>query len=238
MEMPDRIRPGGGEMFDSIAPRYDFLNHVLSLGADRHWRFLAASALLFPREGQPRRILDVATGTGDLAFAVLSRDLRCRVVGVDPSPKMLAIARQKAAQRALTSRLELCSGDAETLPFSDHSFDGAGIAFGIRNVPDRLRALGQMARVCKRGGRIVVLELAEPRAGLLGAAARFYIRHVLPHLAAMLSHSSPYRYLQTSMAAFPPADEFAALMTQAGIDVLAVKRLMFGAAVLFVGEAR
>jgi demethylmenaquinone methyltransferase/2-methoxy-6-polyprenyl-1,4-benzoquinol methylase len=222
-------------MFDSIAPRYDALNHLLSLGADRRWRALTARAA---GGSETLKFLDVATGTGDLAFAILDEWPSSRVVGVDPSANMLEIARRKAAQRGACKRIELCSGDAMALAFADQTFDGVGIAFGIRNVPDREQALAEMARVCRKGGRIVILELNEPRHGLVASMARFYVRHVMPAVGALLSRATAYRYLQTSMAEFPAAAQFSAMMEHAGIRVIEVRPLMFGVAVLFVGERR
>jgi demethylmenaquinone methyltransferase/2-methoxy-6-polyprenyl-1,4-benzoquinol methylase len=222
-------------MFDAIAHRYDFLNHLISFGADRRWRALAAAAA-----GSDRieRFLDVATGTGDLAFALMHRWPSSRVVGVDPSAKMLALAAQKAKQRGAADRLELLAGDAQALEFGDGIFDGVTIAFGIRNVPDRQAALREMARVSRPGGRIVVLELGEPPARFWTWPARFYIRHVLPAIGALCSKGTAYNYLRTSMAAFPPPREFAAMMERAGVEIVEVRSLMFGAATLFVGKRR
>ena len=128
------------------------------------------------------------------------------------------------------------TGDAEALPFGDATFDGVSIAFGIRNVPNRERALAEMTRVTKPGGRVAVLELSEPRRGILGPLARFHVHTVVPYVGALLSGAPEYRYLQRSIAAFPPAEEFAALMARAGLTVEPPDPLTFGVCYLYVGE--
>jgi demethylmenaquinone methyltransferase/2-methoxy-6-polyprenyl-1,4-benzoquinol methylase len=211
-------------MFDGIARRYDLVNRVLSLGLDQRWRRLAAAAL-DPRPGE--HILDVATGTGDLALAILGRAPSARVVGVDPSPKMLARAHAKLGAAAAW-----LPGDARDLPFADSTFDGVTIGFGIRNVPDRGRALAEMARVLRPGGRAVILELAEPS----GPLARAHVHRVVPLIGALLSSAAEYRYLQRSIAAFPPPAEFAAEMAAHGLPVETIRGLTLGVAQIFVGR--
>lgn len=226
---------GSGAMFDQIAPRYDLVNRVLSLGLDQRWRRRVVRSLLL---GERPRVLDVATGTGDLAIAIARACPGAEVVGLDPSPRMLDIGRAKLARAGLAARVTLVDGDAQALPFANCEFDAATIAFGIRNVPDRPRALRELARVVRPGGRIAVLELAEARRGLLGAAARFHTRIVVPRLGALLSGKREYRYLQTSVAAFPAADEFADIMRGAGLDVVEVTPLTFGACTLFLATPK
>ena len=225
---------GSGAMFDRIAHRYDLLNRVLSLGIDQRWRRRTARALALDDAPGPPRVLDLATGTGDLALLIAKRHRASRVVGLDPAGRMLERARVKARAAGLADRVELLTGDAETLPFPDDSFDGVTIAFGIRNVPDRARALREMRRVTRPGGRVAVLELSEPEGGVLGRAARFHVHTMVPWIGALLSGESEYRYLQRSIAAFPPAPEFAAMMRDAGLDVLRVDRLTFGVCHLYV----
>jgi len=222
---------GSGQMFDRIAPRYDLVNRVLSLGLDQRWRRRAVHALTLT--GHPR-VLDVATGTGDLAIEILRAHGDATVIGLDPSPGMLAIARAKLERRGLADRVELIVGDACTLPQPSCSMDAATIAFGIRNVPDRPAALRELARVVRPGGRVVVLELGEPRRGLLGSLARFHTHWVVPRLGGWLGGSREYRYLQTSIAAFPPAEEFARMMRGCGLTIVDVMPLAFGACTLFV----
>ena len=232
--MTDLARPGSGQMFDAIARRYDLLNRVLSGGVDRRWRRKTVDALALPA-GAPARVLDVATGTADLAIAIARRHPLATVVGLDPSTNMLEVGRRKLEKRGLADRVTLVEADAEALPFDDASFDGATIAFGIRNVPDRARGLAEMARVVRPGGRVCVLELSEPRGGLLAPIARFHVHVLVPRIGALLSGAKEYRYLQASIAAFPPADEFAAMMATAGLIVEDVRALTFGVCHLYVG---
>jgi demethylmenaquinone methyltransferase / 2-methoxy-6-polyprenyl-1,4-benzoquinol methylase len=226
-------KEGSGAMFDGIAARYDLVNRVISLGIDQSWRRKTVAALgLAPGH----RVLDLATGTADLAIQVARTEPSVHVVGLDPSSKMLDVGREKVARATLEARVELVQGDAQALPFEANSFDSVCIAFGIRNVPDRAQALREMARVTRPGGRIAVLELSEPRSGLLGALARFHIHTVVPYVGALLSGVKEYQYLQRSIAAFPPADEFATLMKASNLDVIGVHALTFGVCHLYVAE--
>lgn len=222
---------GSGQMFDRIARRYDAMNRVLSFGMDRGWRKRTVHALQL---GANPRVLDLATGTGDLAIDIARRHPDATVFGLDPSSEMLAIAKDKVGKRGLDPRVSFVVGDAQVLPYADGEMDAATIAFGIRNVPDRPKALREMARVVKRGGRVAVLELGEPRGGVLGRAARFHTRHVVPRLGALLSGAREYRYLQKSIAAFPPSEAFAKIMESAGLKVLEVVPLTFGVCTLYV----
>jgi len=238
---------GSGAMFDRIARRYDFCNRVLSLGMDRGWRRRAVRALELSAGGRPR-VLDVATGTGDLAIDIARACPDAAIIGLDPSTRMLDIAAEKVARRGLAERVTFVAGDAQALPYGEGELDAATIAFGIRNVPDRGAALRELARVVRPGGRVAVLELGEPtgdaapgaslvtRAArrVIGGAARFHCRHVVPKLGALLSGPREYAYLQRSVAAFPPPAEFADLMRRSGLDVVGVTPLMFGACNLFV----
>ena len=226
---------GSGAMFDGIAARYDLVNRVISLGVDQSWRRKTVRSLAL---GPSHRVLDLATGTADLAIQVARAEPTVSVVGLDPSAKMLEVGREKLRCAGLQPRVELVQGDAQALPFTDDSFHSVCIAFGIRNVPDRQRALREMARVTRPGGRIAILELSEPRAGWLGALARFHIHSVVPYVGALLSGVKEYQYLQRSIAAFPPASEFAALMDSSNLKVLEVHSLTFGVCQLYVAEPR
>jgi demethylmenaquinone methyltransferase / 2-methoxy-6-polyprenyl-1,4-benzoquinol methylase len=224
---------GSGAMFDGIARRYDLLNRVMSLGLDRGWRRRTARALaLAPGD----RVLDLATGTADLAIAVARRWPQTAVVGVDPSAAMLARGAAKVARAGLADRVQLERGDALALSFADRSFAAVTIAFGLRNLPDRRRALAEMARVTRPGGRVAVLELSEPRRGLLAAPARLYIHRIVPLLGALLSGAAAYRYLQESIAAFPPPEEVVDMLRAAGLEAAPPRRLGFGACQLFIGQ--
>lgn len=225
---------GTGDMFDQIAGRYDLLNRLMSLGQDQYWRRKAVRSLEI-KDGDT--ILDVATGTGDLAIMIARRHGGASVQGVDPSRNMIAVGNDKVAARSLDDRVQLEIGDGLALPYDDDAFDGAVVAFGIRNFPDRLKGLQEMRRVTRPGRKVVILELSEPRKGIMAVAARTYIHHIVPRLGAVLSGKKEYRYLQESIQAFPPAEDFVALMREAGLEDAYFKPLSFGAVNLFVGTA-
>jgi demethylmenaquinone methyltransferase/2-methoxy-6-polyprenyl-1,4-benzoquinol methylase len=220
-------------MFDAIAPRYDLLNRMLSLGIDQRWRRRLVEQLQL----QPGAlVLDHATGTADLAMAIARSSPGVRVIGIDPSAEMLRIGGAKVEAAGLASRISLQRGDAEDLSgFAADSVDAVTMAFGIRNVPDRARALREMARVTRSGGRIAILELSEPAGGVLGPLARLHVHQIVPRLGALLSRAKEYRYLQQSIAAFPPPDAFADLMKASGIVVERIDPLTFGVCHLYVG---
>jgi len=222
---------GSGAMFDGIAARYDLLNRLISFGIDQRWRRATARALALTNGA---RVLDLATGTADLGIGIAQAVPDAQVIGLDPSARMLEVGERKAARAGLGERMSFVQGDAQALPFESNSFDGVCIAFGIRNVPDRMQALREMARVTKPGKRVAILELSEPSGGLLGAIARFHVHTVVPTLGAFLSGAREYRYLQRSIAAFPPAKTFAAGFASAGLDVLEVRPLTFGVCHLYV----
>ncbi|MFH0900428.1 MAG: ubiquinone/menaquinone biosynthesis methyltransferase [Pseudomonadota bacterium] len=236
-------------MFDRIAHRYDLLNRILSLGTDQRWRRRTAAALVSDRgEGEDNEdrtegdlaggdlVLDIAAGTGDLSFVLASRFPMVGIVGVDPSEGMLSVGRRKAAARGLDDRITFVRADAQDLPFAAGTFAATCMAFGIRNVPDRARALREAARVTRQGGTIAILELSEPRSGLLAAIARLHIHYLVPRIGAVLSGAREYRYLHQSIAAFPPPAEFAALMEQSGIASIRAFPLTFGVSCLFTGK--
>lgn len=233
---PPRPLPqdGSGAMFDAIAERYDLLNRLISLGVDQGWRKRTVAAL---EVSGPARVLDLATGTADLAVLVARSHPQCRVLGVDPSPKMLAIGQRKVSAAGLSQRIELTEGDAQALSAADASFDGVTMAFGIRNVPDRPRALSEMRRVTRSSGRVAILELSEPRSGPLAALARFHMHRVVPWLGGVLSGRGAYRYLPDSIAAFPSAGLFVEMMRAAGFRDVVATPLTFGVCHLYVGRA-
>ena len=227
--------PGSGEMFDQIAGRYDLLNRLMSMGIDQSWRRKTVSSMELPENA---RVLDLATGTADLALMIARMHPDATVLGSDPSARMLDVGHEKVERSGLGERVTLEVGDAQALPYEDDTFDGCCIAFGIRNVPDRDAALTEMARVTKPSGRVAILELGEPSVGWLSPFARFHVRKVIPRLGGMLSGSREYRYLQESIAAFPPADRFAEQMDAAGLQVLEARPLTFGACTLFVAQPK
>lgn len=234
------VRPGSGAMFDRIADRYDLINRILTGGLDARWRRLAVDALDLapgaldtPGSARSTRVLDVATGTADLALEAARRLPGARITGLDPSEEMLAVGRRKVDAAKLGERIELVPGEAESLPFDDDTFDGTTIAWGIRNVADRPAALREMARVTKPGGRVAILEATEAR-GLLAVPARFYVRHVVPWIGTILSRQAEYRYLQRSIAAFPSPEDFARMMAANDLQPIDTISMISGVCHLFV----
>ena len=227
---------GSGAMFDRIAARYDTVNRVLSLGHDQRWRKRVVRALGIAKgdHGAHPRVLDVATGTGDLAIEIARACRGALVVGFVLLSSKLTIAAQKLEKRSLADRVTLVEGAAQALPQASCEMDAATLAFGIRNVPGRGKALRELARVVRPGGRIAVLELGEPRRGVLAAAARFHSHYFVPKIGALLSGKREYAYLQKSVAAFPPAEQFAQLMRDSGLKVLAVTPMTFGVCTMYL----
>ncbi len=199
-------------IFSTVTPVYDLLNRVLSLRQDVRWRRFVATCL---RPGPRGRVLDVATGTADLALALARRPERPLVVGLDLVPAMLGPARKKVARAG--ARVRLVCGDATTLPFPGQSFDAVTIAFGIRNIPHRHRALAEMLRVLVPGGRLYVLEFTTPTRPLVRRLYHLYLEHLLPHLGGLLSgDTASYQYLARTILEFPTPAQFRAEMQQAG----------------------
>lgn len=229
------LADGSGRMFDRIAPRYDLLNRIISLGVDQGWRRRAVKRLALRPDAC---VLDLATGTADLAVMIAKDPMKPHVVGVDPSTQMLAVGRNKVHRHKLDQRVVLQAGDAQRLPFEAEHFDAVTIAFGIRNVPDRSKALREMSRVCKPDGRVAILELTEPDSGVMGALARWHIHKVVPFIGGLISGDAEYAYLQRSIAAFPKAEAFAAIMADSDLEVLSVEPLSFGAATLFTARPK
>jgi demethylmenaquinone methyltransferase/2-methoxy-6-polyprenyl-1,4-benzoquinol methylase len=220
-------------MFDRIAPRYDLLNRLLSAGTDVRWRRAAVDFL--DRKG-PARVLDVCSGTADLLVEALGRDATSTGLGVDLSRAMLERGRGKLAARGMAARGGLVSGDAERLPVRSGVFDGALVAFGIRNVGDAGAALREMHRALRPGGRVVVLEFSMPP-GLLGSLYRFYFGTILPRIGGVVSgDAGAYRYLPASVARFPGPESFAGLMRASGFADVAWRPLTAGIAHLYRGD--
>ncbi len=221
------------DMFDTIAPRYDFLNRLLSLGIDRRWRSFAVKQLQIPEGG---KVLDVATGTGDVALEIASRTPESvRIVGEDFTQGMLAVGKKKIEATPFCNRISLVNAPCEAIPHPDRIFDGVTIAFGIRNVVDRLEGLREMRRVLKRGGRVVVLEFSNPRGRLFKALYYFYFRRVLPFFGGLISQRNAYQYLPDSVLEFPDQETFTMLMKEAGFSDLRHFDLTFGIATVYVG---
>ena len=223
-----------GEMFSRIAPKYDFLNRLLSAGIDRRWR-RAAVAEMSPDSGG--RHLDLATGTADMALEIFrQKGDAAAVAGVDLSVEMMRIGREKCRKAGRGAGVAFVRAPGESLPFRDAAFDSACVAFGIRNVVDRERGLREMCRVVRPGGRVVVLEFSVPENPVLGALYRFYFTRILPWIGGIVSsRREAYRYLPDSVMAFPSPGEFEAMMRAAGCVSVTSRPLTFGIVTLYVG---
>jgi demethylmenaquinone methyltransferase/2-methoxy-6-polyprenyl-1,4-benzoquinol methylase len=228
---PERIR----QMFGQVAGRYDFLNHLLSLGIDRWWR--RQIVRLVPPNGTPP-ILDVCTGTGDLALAY-DRAARgaVSVVGADFCHEMLVLGREKARRAGAGGRVAFIEADAQFLPLPSNSFQIVCVAFGLRNVADTDRGLAEMSRVCAPGGQVAVLEFSTPTRQPFKAVYGWYFRHVLPRIGRLVSRKSgdAYNYLPISVGEFPQGAALAERMRAAGLSDVHCYSLTFGVATLYVG---
>ena len=214
------------EMFTSIAPRYDFLNRLLSVGQDKYWRQRAID-LLDPMENE--RILDVATGTGDMVIEVAKRNLSVQIFGIDFSQRMLDLGRIKIARNGYNQAVSLQIGSGECLPFADESFDGVICAFGIRNFGDAQLGLREFFRVLKPGGRVVVLEFSIPQNQFLKTAYEWYFNIILPKIGNIISgHSNAYSYLPESVANFPSQKKFIKWIEKIGFKKVSFSELTFG----------
>jgi demethylmenaquinone methyltransferase/2-methoxy-6-polyprenyl-1,4-benzoquinol methylase len=225
------------KIFDAIASRYDFVNTVLSLGMHRGWRAaLREKVVDGPREA-PLKVLDLATGTGDVALA-LAEDARIgRVIGLDLSEGMLEVGRRKVAAASLDSRVTLQHGDA--MHIQQEGFDAATMAFGIRNVRDPLECLRQIHNSLHPGGRVVILEFGLPRVRWFRVLHLFYLRCILPHLGrALTGHQFAYRYLNETIETFPYGAGFTGLMEQAGFAETGFQPLTMGVVHLYWGARR
>lgn len=222
-------------MFGEIAGRYDLLNRLLSAGIDRRWRREATRALFAGLETSAPRVLDVATGTADLALELKRYRPGAQVTGVDFVPAMLEIGRAKARQQGLDIALEL--GDALALPYADASFDAVSVAYGLRNFADVSAGLREFYRVLRPGGRVVVLEFPPPPRGFFGRLFRVYFLRVLPLVGGLISgRGSAYRYLPESVLAFPEPPHLAAMMRDAGFAAVRYRVQSLGISALHIAE--
>lgn len=222
-------------MFDAIAGRYDLLNHLLSAGLDRRWRQRAIRSLrLTGRE----RVLDLCTGTGDLAIAAArAHPAPARVIGIDFAAEMLRIANRKLVAERLNGRAMVLRGDATCIPIATASVHAVTVAFGIRNVADVPAACLEIRRVLKPGGRVAILEFAVPTVPAFRQAYLWYMRHVLPHVGRVVSrHEGAYRYLQTSIDAFITPAEFVTILRQSGFAEIDPVPLSLGSVFLYAAR--
>ncbi len=223
------------EMFDSIAPAYDFMNRAMTLGIDRWWRHVAVKIV---GKTRPRRILDVATGTGDFAIALYNKIKPQQVVGIDLSQGMLDVARVKVEKRGLTNAIALQQGDCLELPFNDKEFDAVTVAFGVRNFEHLLQGYEQMHRVLSPGGMLCVIELSTPENRIIRWFYDIYTLHIIPWFGTLKSGDrSAYRYLPLSIAAVPQGNDMLNIMREAGFKDCKVKRMTFGTCSIYTGYA-
>jgi demethylmenaquinone methyltransferase/2-methoxy-6-polyprenyl-1,4-benzoquinol methylase len=223
-------------MFDRIAPRYDALNHLLSFQIDRRWRKTASR---WAAEGTPATVLDVATGTADLAMLLARRLPNAHIVGVDCSEKMLALGKEKVRRKQLEGNVDLQWGDVAGLPFQEGSFDAVTVAFGVRNFAQLEQGLSEIQRVTQPQGLVTILEFSLPERFPVKQLYRFYFHRILPTIGRWVSRDpEAYRYLPNSVERFPQPEAFERLLAAQGLDPVRRRRLTFGIATLYQAKKR
>ncbi len=232
----DKSGPRVRRMFGEIAGRYDFLNHLLSLNVDRYWRWRTVRTVA-PKSGD--RILDVCTGTGDLALAYHKATKgEAEIVGADFCHEMLALGHQKGMKARAGDRLTFIEADTQSLPFPSDRFNIVTVAFGLRNVADTDAGLAEMTRVCSPGGHVAVLEFSSPEWQPFKGIYSWYFRNVLPRIGQMLARNaeSAYIYLPESVGEFPQGEALAERMRRTGLTEVSYRPLTLGVATLYVGK--
>ena len=223
-------------MFDRIAPRYDALNHLLSFQIDRRWRKTASR---WAAEGTPATVLDVATGTADLAMLLARRLPNAHIVGIDCSEKMLALGKEKVRRKQLEGHVDLQWGDVASLPFQEGSFDAVTVAFGVRNFAQLKQGLSEIQRVTRPQGLVTILEFSLPERFPVKQLYRFYFHRILPTIGRWVSRDpEAYRYLPNSVERFPQLEAFERLLAAQGLDPVRRRRLTFGIATLYQAKKR
>lgn len=222
------------EMFDDIAPHYDFINHLLSFQIDKIWRRKTAR---FIAQNNPQTILDLATGTADLAIQLARKCPQSKITGIDLSEKMLGLGQEKINAKHLENQINLCRGNACELPYEDNSFDAITVAFGVRNFQDLEKGLMEMQRVIKKGGHIAILEFSTPNRPIFKTIYSFYFHKILPLLGKIISRNkSAYQYLPKSVSKFPSPDTFILIMKRCGLNCYQKRSLFGGIATLYCME--
>jgi len=217
-------------MFNNIAGKYDFLNHFLSLGIDKGWRKKAIREI---QAVHPKQILDVATGTGDLAIAA-SQLKPEKITGVDIAEQMLEVGRKKIASQQLSGMITLQAGDSESMPFANNAFDAVTCAYGVRNFEHLEAGLKEMCRVMRPGGKLAILEFSHPKKFPIKQIYKFYFRYILPTLGKLVSkHSTAYTYLPESVMAFPEGKVFCETLAKCGFKDAKARPLTFGITTLY-----
>ena len=218
------------QMFDNISPKYDLLNRVLSGGVDIQWR---KKVIKIIQQAQPKSILDIATGTGDLAI-MMAKSTDAKITGLDLSAGMLEVGRKKVAEEKLTNRIEMVQGDSENLPFPDNTFDCITVSFGVRNFENLSQGLKEINRVLKPNGTFVILEFSYPAKFPMKQLYTFYSSTILPLIGRMVSKDqSAYTYLPESISAFPQGEEMKGFLANAGFKNPKDQRLTFGIASIY-----
>ena len=218
-------------MFDRISPKYDRLNHLLSLNIDKVWRRKTAKAVA---KNHPATVLDLATGTGDLAIALAKRNPQAHIIGMDISERMLDIGKEKVIKQGLESQVSLRLGDAASLPFGDNSFDAITVAFGVRNFENRDKGLSEIQRVLRPDGLVFILEFSMPEKFPMKQLYRLYFKHILPKIGKRVSKDhSAYTYLPQSVEAFPKPDDFICILGNNGLKNGSARRFSFGIVTLY-----
>lgn len=221
------------QMFDNIAGKYDFLNHFLSMGIDKIWRRKVVNYL---KKYQPENILDIATGTGDLAITALKLNPE-KIIGIDISQEMLNIGKIKLKRKGIEDKIELLKGDSENIEFPDESFDAAMVAFGVRNFENLQKGLQEINRVLKSGKALIVLEFSKPKIFPVKQIYNFYFSNILPFIGKIFSKdNAAYTYLPESVNAFPEGKNFLNELQKAGFKNNKEKRLTFGIASIYIAE--
>ena len=219
------------KMFDNISSNYDFLNHFLSFGIDNIWR---RKTIKIVAQNNPKLILDVATGTGDLAFAAQKKINPDKIIGLDLSNGMLEVGREKIKKRKLGNKLDFIQGDSENLPFEDDFFDAVMVSFGVRNFENLNKGLSEIFRVLKKNGKIVVLEFSKPKKFPIKQSYNFYSKFILPTFGSLISKDkSAYYYLPESVAAFPEGKDFLMELEKVGFSTLKLKKLSGGISTIY-----
>ncbi len=220
------------QMFDNISGKYDELNHILSMGIDVGWRKKVVKKV---GATKPETILDIATGTGDLAI-MMAKSTQAKITGFDLSAGMLEVGKNKVAEQKLDDRIEMIQGDAENMPFADNSFDCITVAFGVRNFENLKKGLDEIYRVLKPGGKFIILEFSQPESFPMKQLYGFYSKNILPRIGKKISKDeSAYTYLPESVKAFPYGEEMKNILKNSNFTKTTDKKLTFGIASIYEG---
>jgi len=218
------------QMFDNISGKYDLLNRILSMGIDVRWRKKVVKSV---KKANPKKVLDIATGTGDLAIQI-AKSTQAQITGFDLSAGMLEVGRKKVTKEKLDDRIEMIQGDAENMPFENNSFDVITVAFGVRNFENLKKGLDEIYRVLKPGGKFIILEFSQPESFPMKQLYAFYSKNILPKIGKQISKDeSAYTYLPDSVKAFPYGEEMKKILKNSNFSKFSDKKLTFGIASIY-----